>query len=71
MRTAADCRKHAEDADSLAMIVSLGSDRERLRKEAQAWRVKAEEIEDRERIWSPAERPSALSTFKRWLNPRR
>ncbi len=67
MWTAQDCRKQAAEAEGLARTVALGSDRGRLQKQADAWRLQAEQIEARSRTWAAIEPPSALSTFRSWF----
>ena len=71
MWTADACRKKADEAEQLAGVVALGTDRERLQAEARSWRQQAAETDARERAWSEPQPPSALQHLASFFGARR
>lgn len=70
MPTAANCRARADEAERLARLVSYERDRERLLRQAQEWREKADALET-EAAAAPAEpSPSSAGRLRRWLGLR-
>ena len=67
MWNADHCHARADQAEELARMVALDTDRQRLHQEARSWRRHAADIVERDQMWRQAEPPSALSTLLSWF----
>ena len=70
MPTADQCRARAEEAERLARLVSYERDRERLLRQAQEWRDRANALDAAPPVAESEPQPAAASKIRRWLGLR-
>ena len=70
MPTADQCRARAEETERLARLVSYERDRERLLRQAQEWRDRADALDATPPAVEAEPRPAVATRLRRWLGLR-